>query len=233
MKKKQKKANATQVEAKAQERVKKMVVVLGLEPSQYETAKAAIDYAVKEVIDPDSHEDAVLSTAIDFFSGYAHAKAEKDKHVYFMEIVEKIALSKGVKAALDYCKDLAEGGNADAAYFLAETYLKGNVCNQDYEKGAKYLCVAAKLGHVEALVRCGSFGYCSETTDEDEQTEIFDYFHQAALQGHAEAEMAISGFYQMGYGCKQNKKLAGMWGLKANIDKCDKKTLLSIMGCDE
>lgn len=74
--KKQKKANAPKVEAKEHERLNMMIEVLGLEPSQYETAKVAIDYAVKEIADPENHEDAVIATAFDFLSGYEYAKAE-------------------------------------------------------------------------------------------------------------------------------------------------------------
>ena len=77
MKQKQKKANAPKVGANAQERLNMMVEVFGLEPSQYETAKIAIDYAVKEVADPENHEDAVIATAFDFLSGYDYAKAER------------------------------------------------------------------------------------------------------------------------------------------------------------
>ena len=74
--KKLKKVNAPKVEAKALERLNTMVEVFGLEPSQYGTAKVAIDYAVKEVADPENHEDAVIATAFDFLSGYEYAKAE-------------------------------------------------------------------------------------------------------------------------------------------------------------
>ena len=78
MKQKQKKANASKVGVKAQERLNMMVEVFGLEPSQYETAKTAIEYAVKIVADPENHEeDAVIATAFDFLSGYDYAKAEK------------------------------------------------------------------------------------------------------------------------------------------------------------
>ena len=76
MKQKQKNANAPKIEAKAQERLNMMVEVFGLEPSQYGTAKIAIDYAVKEVADPENHDDAVIATAFDFLSGYEYAKAE-------------------------------------------------------------------------------------------------------------------------------------------------------------
>ncbi len=74
--KKDNKVNVSVAEAKAQERLNMMVEVFGLEPSQYETAKIAIDYAVGEVADPENHEDAVIATAFNFLSGYEYAKAE-------------------------------------------------------------------------------------------------------------------------------------------------------------
>jgi len=77
MKQKAEMANAPKVEANAQERLNMMVKVFRLKPSQYGTAKAAIDYAVKVVADPENHEDAVIATAFDFLSGYDYAKAEK------------------------------------------------------------------------------------------------------------------------------------------------------------
>ena len=76
MTKKQKNANAPKVETEYLERLNMMVEVFGLEPSQYGTAKIAIDYAVKEVADSENHEDAVIATAFDFLSGYEYAKAE-------------------------------------------------------------------------------------------------------------------------------------------------------------
>ena len=232
MKKNVMNANASVAEAKAQERMNTFFEVFDLEPSQYEAAKIAIDYAVEEVVDPEKHEDAVLGTAFDFLSGFEHARNTQNKSVYFMEIIEEVMLSKGVKAALAYCEDFAEGGNADAAYFLAETYLKGDICRQNEDKGASYLFLAAKLGNPEAQVRLGSFGLREESSEEERKL-VFDLFHEAALQGHPEAEMIMSILYHIGYACRKNEKLANMWGLKANIDKCDHEAVLSIMGYDE
>ena len=234
MKQKQKNANAPKIETKAQERLNMMVEVFGLEPSQYETAKNAIEYAVKEVADPENHEDAVIATAYDFLSGYECAQADYNrKRTNFMDVIETVMLCKGTRAALGFLGDFAEEGDADAAYFLAETYLKGDVCRQNEKKGAKYMSLAATLGNPEALVRIGSSGYCTRTEDEEEQAEIFEFFHKAALLRHPEAEMVLSILYHTGYGCEPNENLAHMWGLKANIDKCDHEKVLTIMGYDE
>lgn len=211
MKKKKNNANASVAEAKAQERMNVFFEVFNLEPSQYDAAKTAIDYAVKEVVDPDNHEDAVLGTAFDFLSGFEYARNTQNKSVNFMEIIEEVMLSKGVKAALSYCEDFAEGGDADAAYFLAETYLKGDVCRQNEDKGASYMLLAAKLGNPEAQVRLGTFGLREESSEE-ERMIVFGLFHEAALKGHPEVEMIMSFFYHIGYACKKNQRLSNMWG---------------------
>ena len=105
-------------------------------------------------------------------------------------------------------------------------------CRQNDKKGAKYLSLAASLGNPEALVRIGSLGLCGER-NESEEHHIFDCFHQAALKGHPEAEMVLSMLYHIGFGCELNENLSHMWGLKANIDKCNHEKVLTIMGYDE
>ena len=147
----------------------------------------------------------------------------------FMKGVEDVLLCKGTKAALAYAKECAEGGDSDAAYFLAETYAKGNVCPMNGKNAAKYLTLAAEMNNPEALVRLGAIGYkCSET--EEERAKVFDAFHRAALQSHPEAEMVLSFFYHTGYGCESNETLANMWEVKANNDKFDADAIFTLMG---
>ena len=156
------------------------------------------------------------------------AKGELKK-TNFMKGVEDVLLCKGTKAALAYAKECAEGGDSDAAYFLAETYAKGNVCPMNGKKAAKYLTLAAEMDNPKALVRLGAIGYkCSET--EEERAKVFDAFHRAALQSHPEAEMVLSFFYHTGYGCKPNEDLADIWALKANNDKFDAEAIFTLMG---
>ena len=155
------------------------------------------------------------------------AKGELKK-TNFMKGVEDVLLCKGTKAALAYAKECAEGGDSDAAYFLAETYAKGNVCPMNGKKAAKYLTLAAEMDNPEALVRLGAIGYkCSET--EEERAKVFDAFHKAALLSHPEAEMVLSFFYHTGYGCKPNEDLADIWALKANNDKFDADAIFTLM----
>ncbi len=146
----------------------------------------------------------------------------------FMEIVEDSMLNGGVKKAISELEKLAEAGNADAAYFLAECYLKGNVFPASDDKGAKYLVLAAKLGNTKALVRLGGIGF-HNAESEEEKEEVLSDFRKAAFAGHPEAEFIVAAFYEMGYGCKVNKKMAALWGLKASIDHCDRGVVKEIL----
>lgn len=192
------KANVSQVGTKATQSQNCIVESGNIIATQNEAAKAASEYA------------------------------EGLKKTNFMKGVEDVLLCKGTKAALAYAKDCAEGGDSDAAYFLAETYAKGNVCPMNGKKAAKYLTLAAEMDNPEALVRLGAIGYkCSET--EEERAKVFDAFHKAALLSHPEAEMVLSFFYHTGYGCKPNEDLADIWALKANNDKFDADAIFTLM----
>ena len=147
----------------------------------------------------------------------------------FMEIVETAMLNGGVKTVAPCLEKIAEKGDAQAAFFLAECYLKGDVFSCDDDKAAKYLVQASKLGNTDAHVRLGAIGYFNAKSA-DEFIEVFDDFHQAALAGHPEAEFIISMFYEKGYGCKQNKTLAQLWRLKAHLDHFDRKVVCDLLG---
>ena len=193
------KANVSQVGNKVMQSQKGIVDSGNISATQNKAAKAASEYA------------------------------EGLKITNFMKGVEDVLLCKGTKAALAYAKECAEGGDSDAAYFLAETYAKGNVCPMNGKNAAKYLTLAAEMNNPEALVRLGAIGYkCSET--EEERAKVFDAFHRAALQSHPEAEMVLSFLYHTGYGCESNETLANMWEVKANNDKFDADVIFTLMG---
>jgi len=146
-----------------------------------------------------------------------------------MQIIEeKIMLGK-TKDAIRFIKELADKGNSNAAYYLAKLYLEGDVVKKNPHKGVEYLQKAADLGHTKALMKIARSGYiCAK--NEAEHEEVFDWFHKAALKGNAEAEMIISYLYHMGYGCEENKILAGMWHLKARVDDFDDTEVMEILG---
>lgn len=147
----------------------------------------------------------------------------------FMIEVEKAMLNDNVEKTISTLEKMAKSGNAEAAYFLGECFLKGNAFPLDKNKAAYFLVKAAKLGNTEALVALGSIKYANAQT-EPEREDVFNDFHQAALNGHPEAEYIIAVFLEAGYGCKSNKELAALWGMKASIDHYNKEEAIEILG---
>ena len=146
-----------------------------------------------------------------------------------MQIIEeKVMLGKS-KDAIRFVQELADNGNSDAAYYLAELYLEGDVVKKNDHKGVEYLQKAADLGNTKAMMEIARSGYIY-AKDEAEREKVFDWFHKAALKGNAEAEMIISYLYHMGYGCEVNKTLADMWHLKARIDDFNENKVFEILG---
>ena len=146
-----------------------------------------------------------------------------------MQIIEEKVMLGKTKDAIRFIQELSDNGNSDAAYYLAKLFLEGDVIKKNERKGVMYLQKAADLGHTKALMKIARSGYiCAK--NEAEREEVFDWFHKAALKGNAEAEMIISYFYHMGYGCEENKMLADMWHLKARVDDFDDTEVMKILG---
>lgn len=228
-------ANASVAGAKAKERMNAFIETFGLKPSQYKAAKIALNYAVEEVVDPDNHEDAVLRTAFDFFTGYEFA-TDSEKKSSFMGTIEEVMFSKGTKVALDYLAGFAEEGNADATYLLAEIYLRGELCQQDQSKGFKYLQLAMEQGSAKALVRFASIGMHvthERGVNEEDENAIINPIREAALMGHPEAEMILSLLYHSWYEDEGTENIASLWKLKASIDGFDQEKVLELMGYEE
>ena len=145
-------------------------------------------------------------------------------------IEEKVLLGKK-KDAIKLIQDLADNGNADAAYYLAELYLEGDVVKMNADKGVEYLQKAADLGNTKAKMEI-AISILRNGKDEWDAEMAFEMFHDIAMNGNAEAAMVLACFYVKGYGCKANKTLADMWHLKARIDDFDEDKVCEILGLD-
>ena len=142
-------------------------------------------------------------------------------------IVEEKVLSGKTKDAVKLIQNLADNGDSNAAYYLAKLYLE----KKNGHKHDMYLQMAVGLGNTKALMEFARAGFiCAK--NEAEREMVFDWFHKAALNGNPEAEKILSSFYFTGYGCEENKVLAGMWGLKARIDGFDEDLVFEILEMD-
>lgn len=143
-------------------------------------------------------------------------------------IEEKVMLGK-TKDAIKFIQGLADNGNSEAAYYLAKLYLEGDVVKKNAHKGVVYLQKAADLGNTKAMMEI-AVSIMQNGNDEEDDEIAFGMFHDIAMKGNAEAEMVLSCFYLIGYGCEANKTLADMWHLKARIDDFDETKVFEILG---
>lgn len=135
----------------------------------------------------------------------------------------------GVMALQEKNGVVADNGNSDAAYYLAKLYLEGDVVKKNAQKGVMYLQKAADLGNTKAMMEI-AVSIMQNGHDEEDAEMAFGMFHDIAMKGNAEAEMVLSCFYLIGYGCEENKTLADMWHLKARIDDFDETKVFEILG---
>lgn len=143
-------------------------------------------------------------------------------------IEEKVMLGK-TKDAIKFIQGLADNGDSDAAYYLGKMYLEGDVVKKNADKGVMYLQMAADLGNTKAMMEI-AVSIMQNGNDEEDAEMVFGIFHDIAMKGNAEAEMVLSCFYLIGYGCEENKTLADMWHLKARIDDFDETKVFEILG---
>ena len=167
------------------------------------------------------------------------AKAQQEKNGVVGSIVkianlpiqiieEKVMLGK-TKDAIKFIQGLADNGNSEAAYYLAKLYMEGDVVKKNAHKGVMYLQNAADLGNTKAMMEI-AVSIMQNGNDEEDAEMVFGIFHDIAMKGNAEAEMVLSCFYLIGYGCEENKTLADMWHLKARIDDFDETKVFEILG---
>ena len=87
------------------------------------------------------------------------------------------AYSEGrFEEALAGFSDLAESGNAIAATYMAEMYLRGEGVSPDVEKGLDLLRRAASLGHSTAAFNLGALyrtGGCGVQKDLEKSKKFF------------------------------------------------------------
>ena len=88
-----------------------------------------------------------------------------------------------------YLKKAAEGGQASAAFAVAECYRTGNGVVSSRLDELDWMTKSAQLGNVSAMYNCGVIN-----------EELYDYnaagqwFYEAARRGNRNAEMALNGY---------------------------------------
>jgi len=105
-----------------------------------------------------------------------------------------------------------EQGNAEAAYFIAQSFLDGNDDYQkDHEKAMTWLEKSADMGYAHAMNTLAD-----ELHQDDQKQNALGWYHKAADAGIADAFGAIASYHLMGEaGLEKDCKYAYQWFEKA------------------
>lgn len=117
------------------------------------------------------------------------------------------ASSTEVSNNIPTLRELAEGGNPQAQYELAETYYKWSKEAFDwYQKSANqgYPPAQAKIGYIYR------YGHITQSVDTDYFKSV-EWSKKAALQGDADAQYSLGWLYRHGAGVRIDKEEAREW----------------------
>jgi TPR repeat protein len=121
------------------------------------------------------------------------------------------------KATLGYNNGLlksASHGNAEAQFYLGQSYETGNGVAKDSAKAAKWYREAANQGVPWAQFNLGRMCYNGDGVTQD-HSEAFWWVQKAAVKGLAEAQTLLGAFYGSGDGIEKNDAEAFKWFNKA------------------
>ena len=125
------------------------------------------------------------------------------KHLYGEGVTEDI------KVAATWITKAANGGYADAQYFL------GIVNEVDApDNSIKWYSKAGEQGHVKAAAKLGDVFSQGKLAEKD-YFRAYRWFQQAAEKGNAHAQFSVGSLYENGLGVTQNFPEAVKWYTKA------------------
>ncbi|MDH2431976.1 tetratricopeptide repeat protein [Pokkaliibacter sp. MBI-7] len=121
-----------------------------------------------------------------------------------LEVGSEAFQQQDYSKALQHLQPLAEQGNADALYLLAQMYEKGTGVPLDKEKAKVYYQGAASQGNMDALNALRSL------KNEDYRKEL-DALLPRAKAGDAEAQNRLGKMYEFGQGTERSPEQAFHW----------------------
>lgn len=111
---------------------------------------------------------------------------------------------------LDSARVAAEKGEAEAEYYLARHYAKGEGVPQDYAKAAGYMRQAAEQGNAFAQNDLGVF-YAKGLGVKQDYQEAVKWYRQAAENGDSLGQFSLGWAYAEGRGLPTNLTEALKW----------------------
>ncbi len=107
-------------------------------------------------------------------------------------------------------KAKAEAGDSEAAYKLAQAFVKGEYGLPNYSEAARLFQAAVDKGHVEAMVGLAELYTIGRGVTNNPAVALRLYL-AAARQGNVRAIYSLAGLYEEGRGVKKDQTLASKW----------------------
>ncbi len=123
----------------------------------------------------------------------------------------------------------AEQGDAVAQYSLAQSYLRHDPTNEDYQSALKWLRASTAQGNADAEFLLGYLYEHGQGVPGD-YAQAAENYRAAALQGHSSAENNLASLHQHGQGVPKNLGKAFEWYLASAqhgnlVGQCNLATL--------
>ena len=116
--------------------------------------------------------------------------------------------------AIDYYKEAAEQGNAEAQNSLGIMYYNGEGVEKNYTEAVKWYRKAAEQGNADAHINLGNRYYYGEGVEKN-YSEAVKWYRKAAEQGNARGQNNLGLSYYNGEGVEKNYTEAVKWFRKA------------------
>ena len=145
----------------------------------------------------------LLSISLIFSSGMTSYAQDFEKGL-------RAAQSGDFATALREWMPLAERGDADAQYNVAQMYSKGDGVIQDDRQAVKWWLKAAKQNHTSAQYNIGVM-YAEGRGIIQDYKEALKMFSKAAEKGDANAQSYLGVMYVKGHAVLQDDVYAHMW----------------------
>jgi len=123
----------------------------------------------------------------------------------------------------------AQHGDAVAQYTLAQSYLRHDPTNEDYQSALKWLRASTTQGNADAEFLLGYLYEHGQGVPQD-YANASENYRAAALQGHSSAENNLGSLYQHGQGVPKNMSKSFEWYLASAqhgnpVGQCNLATL--------
>lgn len=116
--------------------------------------------------------------------------------------------------AMRWYKRAAEGGSANAQFFLGRMYETGQSRKKDPVAAAGWYRKAAEQGHRLAQYRLGQM-HLAGTGVRQSYADAASWLEKAASQGLREAQYDLGYLYDRGFGVERSPRIAAGWYRKA------------------